>query len=188
MKPVFFADQSEFRQWLTENYAKATELVVGYYKVGSGKPSMTWSQSVDQALCFGWIDGIRRSVDEQSYCIRFTPRKPKSIWSAVNVQKVADLTEQGLMQPAGLAAFEKLDENKSKIYAYEQKAETGLSAEYEQMFKANEKAWDFFQKQAPWYRKQANNWVMSAKQEATRLSRLEKLIKASEASQRHGTY
>src|SRR6478735_2031721 len=108
MTPTFFATQSDFRKWLQKNHKTETELNVGFYKVGSGKPSMTWSQSVDEALCFGWIDGVRKSIDADSYQIRFTPRKASSIWSAVNVKKVEELTKQGLMQPAGIAAFEKL--------------------------------------------------------------------------------
>ena len=178
MTPIFFPSQADFRKWLAENHAEATELLVGYYKVGSGKPSMTWSQSVDEALCFGWIDGVRRSVDEVSYCIRFTPRKPTSIWSAVNMQKIDELTRQGLMHQAGIAAYKKRQEAKSKIYAYEQQ-EVAFSPEFEQAFTANEKAWLFFQKQASWYRKQSINWVMTAKQATTQLSRLAKLIARS---------
>lgn len=179
MKPTFFETQSDFRKWLEENHDKETELIVGYYKVGSGKPSMNWSQSVDEALCFGWIDGVSRSIDAESYCLRFTPRKAKSIWSAVNIKKVAELTEKGLMKPAGIAAFAKREESKSKIYAYENEP-AKLSEEFEAKFKANEKAWTFFEKQANWYRKQMLYWVMSAKQEATRQNRLERLINASE--------
>ena len=141
---------------------------------------MTWSQSVDEALCFGWIDGVRKSIDENSYCIRFTPRKPTSIWSAVNIKKVEELTKQGLMQPAGLASFEKRTDNNSKIYAYEI-AEVKFSADFEKQFKANKKAWDFFQSLAPSYRKLSTNWVMSAKQEVTRMRRLSKLIADCEA-------
>ncbi|GAB3692162.1 YdeI/OmpD-associated family protein [Spirosoma flavus] len=184
MTPIFFDDQADFRAWLAENHDKATEVLVGYYKVSAGKKCMNWSQSVDQALCYGWIDGVRRTIDDESYCNRFTPRKSKSNWSAVNIQKVAELTQKGLMQPAGLAAFEKREESKSRIYAYEQ-AEAGLSDEYKKLFQANETAWSFFQKQAPWYQKQASNWVMTAKQEATRLSRLERLINVSEAGKRY---
>lgn len=183
MTPVFFAVQSDFRRWLRENHKKETELLVGFYKVGSHKPSLTWTQSVDEALCFGWIDGVRKSIDKDSYCIRFTPRKPKSIWSAVNILKIEELTEKGLMQPAGIAAFEKREENKSRIYAYE-KEPVNLSLEFEKKLKDNEKAWKFFQAQAPSYQKIAINWVMSAKQEATRISRLEKLITNSEAGQK----
>jgi uncharacterized protein YdeI (YjbR/CyaY-like superfamily) len=179
MEPIFFAEQSDFRQWLEENHDKENELIVGFYKVGSGKPSMNWSQSVDEALCFGWIDGVRKSIDEDSYCIRFTPRRAKSIWSAINIKKVEELSKQGLMKPAGLAAFAKRDENKSRIYAYENEP-LKLSADFEKQFEANEKAWAFFQKQAPYYQKIATKWVMSAKQESTRQSRLERLIKDSE--------
>ena len=119
VQPIFFATQSDFRKWLTKNHRKATELFVGFYKVDSGKPSMTWSQSVDQAICFGWIDGVRKSINKDSYFISFTPRKPTSIWSAVNIKKVEELTKKGLMQPAGLASFKLKKEHKSKIYAYE---------------------------------------------------------------------
>ena len=183
MKPKFFPTQTDFRRWLEENHERETELLVGFYKVGSGKPSMTWSESVDQALCFGWIDGVRRSIDGESYSIRFTPRKPKSVWSAVNIKKVEELTAKGLMRSAGLAAFERRDEDKSRIYAYEKQA-AKLSDECEKQFKANKKAWEFFQNQAPSYRKMVIHWVMSAKQEETRQRRLEKLIAESENERR----
>ena len=114
--PTFFARQSDFRKWLQKNHKKETELLVGFHKVGSGKPSMTWSQAVDEALCFGWIDGVRKSIDKDSYQIRFTQRKSTSIWSAINIKKIEELTKQGLMQPAGLASFEKRTESKSKQY------------------------------------------------------------------------
>lgn len=179
MIPIFFAKQIDFRKWLEENHERETELLVGFYKVGSGKPSITWSQSVDEALCFGWIDGVRKSIDKDSYCIRFTPRRPKSIWSAVNIKKIEELTKLGLMQPAGIAAFAKREESKSRIYAYENEP-LQFSDEFEKQFEANKKAWIFFQKQAPYYRKLATKWVMSAKQEATRESRLERLISESE--------
>lgn len=119
MKPKFFRNQSEFRKWLEENHDKETELIVGFYKVDSGKHNMTWSQSVDEAICFGWIDGVRRSIDSESYCIRFTPRRPTGIWSAVNIRKVEELTKKGLMHPAGIAAFQRLNPEKSKIYSFE---------------------------------------------------------------------
>jgi uncharacterized protein YdeI (YjbR/CyaY-like superfamily) len=179
MAPTFFADQADFREWLLHNHQKETELLVGFYKVGSGKPSMSWPQSVDQALCFGWIDGVRKSVDEHSYTIRFTPRKAGSIWSAINIKKIEDLSEKGLMQPAGMASYEKRKEHKSKIYSYET-APVALSEEFEKQFRANEKAWEFFQKQAPWYQKTAIHIVMRAKKEETRISRLEALIRDSE--------
>lgn len=183
IKATFFATQNDFRKWLENNHAKATELIVGYYKVGSGKPSMTWPQSVDQAICFGWIDGIRKSISEESYCIRFTPRKPTSIWSAINIKKVEDLTQKGLMHPNGILAFEKRKEHRSRIYAYENE-EVKLSAAFEQKFKANKKAWAFFQSLPPSYRSTTANWVMSAKQEATRVKRLDELINDSEAGRK----
>lgn len=183
MKPKFFPTQEDFRQWLEENHASENELLVGFYKVGSGNASMNWSEAVDQALCFGWIDGVRRKVDEESYSIRFTPRKPKSIWSAVNIKKVAELTEKGLMKPSGIAAFARRDEKKSAIYVYENEAKQ-FSGAFEKQFKANKKAWEFFENQANWYKKQMTSWVMSAKQEATRQSRLEKLIAASAIEKR----
>ncbi len=117
MAPLFFTKQSDFRKWFIKNYKKEIELLVGFYKVGSGKPSITWTQSVDEALCFGWIDGIRKSIDHESYCIRFTPRKPKGNWSAINIAKIEQLKKQGKMYPAGLASFQKREETKSKIYS-----------------------------------------------------------------------
>lgn len=180
MKATFFPTQDKFRQWLKQHHKKETELIVGYYKVGSGKPSMTWSQSVDQALCFGWIDGIRRSLDDESYCIRFTPRKSTSIWSAINIKKIEELTRQGLMQPAGLASFENRKENKSRIYSFENE-EVKFPTEFEKQFKANKKAWKFFQSLAVSYRKTSLHWVMSAQQETTRLKRLNQLIAESAA-------
>lgn len=183
MKTKFFSTQTDFRKWLEENHDKETEIIVGYYKVGLGKMCMTWSESVDQALCFGWIDGVRRKIDEESYCNRFTPRRAGSNWSAVNIAKVAELTAKGLMMPAGLAVYEKRRESRSGIYAYENEAKQ-LSDEYEKRFKADEMAWSFFEKQANWYKKQMVNWVMTAKQEATREKRLEKLIEASAGEKR----
>lgn len=179
MTPTFFATQKEFRKWLEKNHKKETEILVGFYKVDSNIPSMTWSQSVDQALCFGWIDGVRKSIDKNSYQIRFTQRKKTSIWSAVNIQKIEDLTKQGLMQPAGLASFENRTENKSKIYAFENE-EVKFSPELEKQFKANKIAWDYFQSLAPSYKKPSSNWVMNAKQETTRQKRLNELIADSE--------
>lgn len=183
MNPIFFSEPAEFRKWLEDNHQTETELQVGYYKVSTQKPSMTWSESVDEAICFGWIDGIRRSVDDESYTIRFTPRNPKSNWSAVNIKKVEKLTQLGLMTPAGLAAFEKIKENRSVIYSYENRPEK-LAPVMEASFQENKKAWDFFNTQAPSYRKTIIYWVLSAKQEKTRNSRLEKLIQASESGKR----
>ena len=177
--PIFFAKQSDFRSWLKKNHKKETELIVGFYKVGSGKPGITWSQSVDEALCFGWIDAVRTSIDKDSYQIRFTQRKPKSIWSAINIKKVEALTMQGLMQPAGLASFEKRTAERSKVYAFENE-EMNFTAAYTKQFKANKTAWKYFQSLATSYRKVSKHWVMSAKQETTRLKRLEQLINESE--------
>jgi len=154
------------------------ELLVGFYKVGSGKPSMNWSQSVDQALCFGWIDGVRRSIDKESYSIRFTPRRSTSIWSAINIQKVEELTEAGLMTPEGQKAFALRTESKSRIYSHE-KEPVNLDAGYEKQFRKNKVAWGFFIKQPPSYRKVMIHWIMNAKQEKTKLSRLEKAIQIS---------
>ncbi|MEQ8478451.1 YdeI/OmpD-associated family protein [Fulvivirga sp.] len=179
MTPTFFPTPADFRKWLAKNHDKETELLVGFYKVSSGKPSITWPESVDQALCFGWIDGIRRSVDEESYSVRFTPRRPDSIWSAVNVNKVKALTKQGLMMPAGIKAYGYLKKDKSKVYSFEKEAQE-LPSEYKKLFKANKKAWEFFKNLAPSYYKTSVHWIVSAKQEKTRLSRLEKIIAASE--------
>lgn len=180
MTPAFFAKQSDFRKWFEKNHKKETELIVGFYKVNSGKPSMTWSQSVDQALCFGWIDGIRKSIDKDRYQIRFTPRKPTSIWSTINIRKIKELTKQGLMKPAGIASFKNRKENKSNLYTYEND-ELEFSPHLQQRFKANRSAWNYYQSLAPTYRKSSKNWVMSAKQETTREKRLGKLIEHSEA-------
>jgi len=166
MKIVFFKSPSEFRRWLKGNHDKTGELWVGFYKKDSGKPSITWPESVDEALCFGWIDGIRKSVDAISYTIRFTPRKPRSNWSAVNIRRVQELTRTGRMHAAGLKAFEARKEERSGIYSFEQKRPK-LDAAYERKLQANKAAWKFFQAQAPWYHRTASWWVMSAKKEET---------------------
>jgi uncharacterized protein YdeI (YjbR/CyaY-like superfamily) len=183
MTPTFFPTPAEFRQWLNQHHAVKKELWVGFYKKDSRIPSITWSESVDQALCFGWIDGIRKSIDDNSYKIRFTPRKPGSIWSAININKIEVLTAEGLMFPAGLAAYEKRQDHKSRIYAYEMEPMT-LHETFEQQLQSNEKALAFFMSQAPSYRKTAIKWVMTAKQETTRQSRLNTLIADSEAGQK----
>jgi uncharacterized protein YdeI (YjbR/CyaY-like superfamily) len=180
MQPIFFKTPSDFRNWLKKNYKSKTELVVGFYKVGSGKLNMTWSQSVDEALCFGWIDTVRKSIDKDRYQIRFTQRKPNSIWSAVNIKKIKALTEQGRMHPAGLESFEKRTDKKSKIYTYENE-ELKFSRDFEKQLKSNKMAWKYFQSLAPGYRKSSSNWVMSAKQEETKLKRLKQLIADCEA-------
>jgi uncharacterized protein YdeI (YjbR/CyaY-like superfamily) len=180
---AFFKTQDDFRKWLESHHEKETELLVGFYKVDSGKPSMNWSQSVDQALCFGWIDGVRKSIDKESYCIRFTPRRRNSNWSAVNIRKIEELTKEGLMKPAGQKAFALRKEIKSEIYSYENDT-LFPDANYELQFRENKKAWGFFMNQAPSYRKAIMHWIMSAMQEKTRQSRLEKTIKVSEQQKR----
>jgi len=183
MEPVYFPTQEEFRRWLEKNHDKASELLVGFWKVGSGKPSMTWSESVDQALCFGWIDGVRRSLGLEAYTIRFTPRRPKSIWSKINIDKVERLKKEDLMHPAGLAAYEKKEDHRSAIYAYENRPRE-FTPEHEKQFKKNKKAWRFFGEQPPGYRRLMIFYVSSAKQESTRLSRLKRLVDASEEGKR----
>jgi uncharacterized protein YdeI (YjbR/CyaY-like superfamily) len=183
MTPIFFSNQSAFRKWLDKNHKKRTELLVVFHKVKSGKPSMTWSQSVDEALCFGWIDGIRTSVDKDSYCIRFTPRRVTSIWSAININKVKKLTKQGLMQPAGLEVFRNRKKEKSIVYSFE--SGTKIFAEnFENKFRTNKEAWAFFTIQAPSYQKMIIHWIMTAKQEKTQLSRLEKTMTESKKQKR----
>ena len=186
---TFFASATEFRAWLEAHHASATELYVGYYKKQSGKVGISYPESVDEALCFGWIDGVRKTLDQDRYTIRFTPRKASSIWSAVNIARVAELTRLGRMRPPGLAAFARRTEARSWVYSFEQDAHT-LGAAYEQEFRANAPAWAYFQAQAPWYQRTAIWWVASAKQEATRLKRLARLIDDSAHGRRlaHLTY
>lgn len=185
MKPTFFPTPAAFRKWLETNHASATKLLAGFYKKNSGKPSITWPESVDQALCFGWIDGVRRRIDEVSYSIRFTPRKQISNWSAVNIARVAELTRLGLMRPAGLRVFEQRREEKSAIYTYENAVRT-LDPAAEKTFRANRKAWQFFNAQAPSYRRVCIYWVTSAKKEETRARRLATLINDSASGERVG--
>jgi uncharacterized protein YdeI (YjbR/CyaY-like superfamily) len=178
--PLFFATPAEFRAWFDEHHETAAELLVGFYKKGSGKPSITWPEAVDEALCVGWIDGVRKSIDGERYSIRFTPRKPRSIWSTVNIGRVEALTGRGRMRAAGLKAFEKRSEAKSAIYSYEQRDSARLEDAHEAQFRANEQAWDWFNAQAAWYRRTSTWWVISAKREETRLKRLATLIDSSE--------
>ncbi|WP_238177852.1 YdeI/OmpD-associated family protein [Paenibacillus contaminans] len=184
VQPAFFAVPSDFHKWLEEQHDKSKELWVGYYKVGSGKPSITWPESVDEALCFGWIDGLRKGIDGDSYMIRFTPRKSGSIWSDVNTNRVAELTALGRMQPAGLQAFEKRKSERAGVYSHEQKEEAKLSERQEELFRANRKAWDFFQSQPASYRKTAIWLIVSAKREETKQKRLDELIAESEKGNR----
>jgi uncharacterized protein YdeI (YjbR/CyaY-like superfamily) len=176
MEPTFFATRAAFRAWLEQHHATADELLVGYYKAGSGKPSLTWPESVEEALCFGWIDGVRKGLDDERYQIRFTPRKPGSTWSVVNVRKAQELIDQGRMRPAGLAAFGARRADHSAVYAYEQVSPATLDEAYEQELKANAQAWAHLTESAPSYRRAAVHWVMSAKQEETRRRRLQTLI------------
>jgi|SRR5579864_2332010 len=178
MKATYFKSPSDFRAWLEIHHAEAQELLVGFHKKGSRKPSITWPESVDEALCFGWIDGVRRSVDESSYTIRFTPRRRGSIWSAVNIKRAQELIKAGRMRPAGLKEFQARKEDRSRLYSYEQEGKKLIEV-YEQKLKANKKAWEFFQAQAPWYQRTTSFWVMSAKKEETRLRRLDQLVSHS---------
>ena len=184
MRPTFFATPADFRRWLQKNHRTADELLVGFYKKGSGRPSITWPESVDEALCFGWIDGIRRSVDADRYTIRFTPRRKGSVWSAVNTRRAQELIDAGRMQPAGLAAVQARNPEKSGIYSFEQRAEPRFSAEHEARFQASRDAWAFFTAQPPGYRRMMTWFVISAKREETRDRRLDKLIRESAAGRR----
>ena len=183
MKPCFFPTAEHFREWLKRNHDKEDVLLVGFYKRDSGRPSMTWSESVDQALCFGWIDGVRKRIDAFSYTIRFSRRRPRSIWSAINIAKAKDLIKRGLMHAAGLAAWDRRDEKKSAIYAYERETKT-LSPDDEKRFRANKQAWKYFSEQPPGYRRIMTYYVVSAKREETRAKRLKKVIDASAKKQR----
>jgi len=185
MLPKFFPTLAAWRDWLEKNHDRETELLVGFYKKDSGKPSITWPESVDGALAFGWIDGVRRSIDDSSYSIRFTPRKPRSTWSAININRVGELSRQGLMHPAGIKAFEARQENRSSIYSFEQQ-NVAFDKTQERKFRANPAAWKFFLSQPPGYRRMATWWVISAKREETREKRLAILIEDSAHGRRIG--
>jgi uncharacterized protein YdeI (YjbR/CyaY-like superfamily) len=186
MEVEFVESQADLHKWLEMNHDRAGELWIGFYKKGSSKRGITYAEALDEALAFGWIDGVRKSIDDDSYTIRFTPRKLGSIWSAVNIKRAGELSELGLMQPSGLKAFTGRDEKKSKLYSYEERSRK-LDDVYEQRFCANAKAWGFFQAQPPGYQKLASWWVMSAKQEETRQRRLTALIEGSEKGERLAT-
>jgi uncharacterized protein YdeI (YjbR/CyaY-like superfamily) len=183
--PKFFEGADGFRLWLAKNHDKKTELVLGFHKKHTGKPSITYQEALDLALCYGWIDGIRRTIDGESYTIRFTPRRPTSVWSLVNIKRVGELKRLGLMKPPGLAAFKHCDEKKAAQYSYERKT-SELDAGARRRFQSNKQAWAFFEAQPHSYKRVANWFVMSAKKEETRLSRLEKVIEASQKGQRLG--
>ena len=182
--PIYFESPESFRRWLERNATTATELIVGFRKVGTGKPSMTWSESVDEALCFGWIDAVRKRIDDESYQIRFTRRKPTSIWSAVNIAKFQRLEAQGRVTPAGAAAFAHRREEKSAVYAYEQENTATLSPQELREFKANAVAWKYWQGTPPSYRKVVLHRITTAKKAETRASRLARLIAFSASGKR----
>lgn len=182
--PTFFETPAKFRAWLKRHSSKKTELVVGFYKRGSGRPSMTWSQSVDEALCYGWIDGVRTRIDKHSYKIRFSPRKSTSIWSSINIEKVKVLQATGRMTQAGLDAFARRNEEKSRTYSYEQAKRAELEPTHVAEFQRNKKAWEFFKAQPPSYRHMAAWYVISAKRPETRNARLAKVIEVSTSGAR----
>lgn len=183
MKVMFFKSSSEFRRWLEGNHALVTELWVGFYKKASGKTGITYAEAVDEALCFGWIDGVKKSVDAVSYTNRFTPRRSRSTWSLINTRRVEELKRLGRMMPAGFRAFQARDPRKSGIYSFENRPRK-LDAVLERIFRANKDAWEFFRAQPPGYQRTASWWVMSAKKDETRLSRLARLIIDSENRRR----
>jgi uncharacterized protein YdeI (YjbR/CyaY-like superfamily) len=184
MKPTFFKTPAAFRKWLAAHHATRTELWVGFHRKDSGKASITWPESVDEALCFGWIDSVRQSIDDESYMNRFTPRKPDSNWSAVNVRRVGELTKRRRMRAAGLKAFRERRTEKTGVYSYEQRRSVKLPAAFERRFRAKEEAWTWFQAQPDGYRATARYWVMSAKKSETRERRLTTLIEDSENGRR----
>ena len=183
MKPKFFRTPADFHRWLEKNHTTAAELWVGFHKKDSGKPSITWPESVDEALCFGWIDGIRKRVNETSYQIRFSPRRRGSIWSATNINRAKVLAKQRRIRAAGLKAFAARIEDKSGIYSYEQR-NTELEEPYAKLLKKNKAAWDFFQIQPPSYRRMIGWWIVSARKDETRMARLAKLISESAKGKR----
>jgi uncharacterized protein YdeI (YjbR/CyaY-like superfamily) len=183
-KPIFFPSTTEFREWLEAHHDKLSEQLVGFHKKDSGKPSITWPESVQVALCFGWIDGVRKNLNETSYTIRFTPRRPTSTWSAININFVQELTKKGLMHPAGLKAFAARNAKKSGIYAYEQRKTAQFTRAQAKQFRANKAAWEFFRSQAPWYQRVCTYRVISAVREETKLKRLSELIEHSQNRRR----
>ena len=185
-KPTYFATEADFRRWLEANHESAPELLVGFWKKGTGKPSIDWPQARDQALCFGWIDGIRKSMGDESYTIRFTPRRKGSIWSKVNVERFEALTGAGQMTPAGIRAYEE-NKHKSGLYAYENEQKELTTAE-EQQFRANKVAWSDWEKRPVGYRRSALHWITSAKREETRARRLAELVKVSAEGRRLPQY
>ncbi len=182
--PVFFPTPGAFRRWLARHGSSASELLVGFYKVASGRPSLTWSESVDEALCFGWIDGVRKRIDDVSYQIRFTPRRPGSSWSAINIAKAGVLISQGRMQPPGMLAYSHRADHRSRASSYEQEASPALTAQELSLFTRSPAAWQFFNGTAPGYRRAVVRWIASAKHPATRARRLSRLVESCAAGKR----
>lgn len=174
-QPTFFRSEAEFRKWLQKNHNRESELLIVFHRVESGKGGLTYRQALDQALCFGWIDGLRKRFDATSYTVRFSPRISGSIWSVINTNRMKELIEIGCVHASGLSVFEKRDKKKSRMYSYEV-GSCKLDASFEKQFRASPTAWEFYQTQAPWYRRVSCYWVMSAKKEETRLRRLGQLI------------
>jgi uncharacterized protein YdeI (YjbR/CyaY-like superfamily) len=187
MRPTFFRTPAAFRRWLEKNHGRCEELWVGFYKKASGKGGLTYPEALDEALCFGWIDGVRKRLDDVAFVQRFTPRRPRSYWSAVNIHRVAELQKAGRMAPAGIAAFERRTKATPIRYSFERTAPATLAPEFEAKFRQNAEAWSYFEREAPWYRRVALHWVISAKREDTRRRRLEMLIKDCAAGRRIGT-
>ena len=185
-KPTHFPTEADFRRWLKSNHETAPELLVGFWKKGTGKPSIDWPQARDQALCFGWIDGVRKSLGDDAYTIRFTPRRKGSIWSKVNVDRFKALTADGQMTPAGEQAYEE-NKHKSGLYSYE-KPLAALEAVETRLFRKNKKAWNYWEAQPPGYRKLVLNWITTARKPDTRAKRLATLIEDSEAERRIAGY
>lgn len=182
--PTYFASAALFRAWLDVHAGSATELLVGFHKVGSGQPCMSWSDSVDEALCVGWIDGVRKRIDDANYSIRFTPRKPTSIWSAVNIAKMERLQADGRMTPPGLAAFAKRSEARSRVYAHERSDVAELSVAEQAAFQRDAEAWAYFETCPPGYRKLVLHWITKARKPETRAARLAALVEACSKGER----
>lgn len=185
MKPKFFSSPALFREWLEQNHDSKTELLLGFHKKTSGKKSVTYGEALDEALCYGWIDGVRKNLNETSYTIRFTPRKPRSIWSLVNVRHVERLTKEGRMRPPGIETYARRDPKRTGIYAFENRPRE-FSPEFEKAFRQNKTAWSFFEKQPPGYKRTIIFWVMGGKKEETRMKRFKKLVELSEQGLRLG--
>ena len=181
---LFFESPDSFRDWLQQNHLTVTEQWVGFYKKQTQLPSITWPESVDQALCFGWIDGLRKSIDDKAYKIRFTPRKPQSHWSAVNINRMKELQKMGMVEERGLEAFERRNSKRAKLAAYEQSGVVELASAYQRQFEKDKDAWQDFNNRAPSYRKQCIWWVMSAKKEETQKRRLGILIESCKLGQK----